>query len=497
MNYSQRVLGMTTMTDANFSHRKDLPSFVKDLVYSGVPLISSLISILFQVSSPSVIRSLVLILITCSVLLVIRRIRMDWKDGRLAGVAVVTGFFGWYAFPAFINFYSEQNSYINDLSIFLDQGNATRAVAYLSLFLFIWVLTDHYFDKIRLFRSEFPTVFYKTNPVRLTMLGIACCTVGFIPYVVSGMGISEIISLIFQSRLAEKPWIHTENLGNFRSPFLFIAQSAMTAGACILWLVTQEKSFPVYQKIVIGVCALIVSLLIFFDQGTRSVVALIILPVLLIKIFEVWKRSKLRFMISVFVFGVVFVALLQFLLFFRISGIPTGLPYPQILKWATLDDTTDMFSETVYALHLIPASHDFFRESVLVQFLVSPIPRFVWPSKPANQVVWYYTLHRWGIDIYEGGGNVFPGIVGQSYMSWGVWGPIFLGMFMGCLSSMADDFLARTNNFPNLYYRAIGVIISVWILLSYRVISPGLLYPVMIVFFIIRISSMRRVTVFV
>jgi len=313
------------------------------------------------------------------------------------------------------------------------------------------------------------------------------------------MGISEIISLIFQSRLAEKPWIHTENLGNFRSPFLYIAQSAMTAGACILWLVTQEKSFPVYQKIVIGVCALMVSLLIFFDQGTRSVVALIILPVLLIKIFEVWKRSKLRFVISVFVFGVVFVTLLQFQLFFRISGIPAVLPYPhpQILKWATLDDTTDMFSETVYSLNLVPASHDFFRESVLVQFLVSPIPRFAWPSKPTSQVIWFYTLHRWGIDIYEGGGNVFPGIVGQSYMSWGGWGPIFLGLFMGCLSSMADDFLARNNNFPNLYYRAIGVIISVWILLSYRVISPGFLYPVIIVFFIIRISSMRRVTIFV
>ena len=481
------------MTDANFSHRKDLPAFVKDLVYSGVPLISSLISILFQVSSPSVIRSLVLILFTCSVLLVIRRIRMDWKDGRLAGVAVVTGFFGWYAFPAFINFYSERNSYINDLSIFLEQGNATRAVTYLSLFLFIWVLTDHYFDKVRLFRSEFPTVFYKTNPVRLTLLGIACCTVGFIPYVVSGMGISEIVSLIFQSRLAEKPWIHTENLGNIRSPFLYIAQSAMTAGACILWLVTQEKSFPVYQKIVIGVCALIVSLLIFFDQGTRSVVALIILPVLLIKIFEVWKRSKLRFVISVFVFGVVFVTLLQFQLFFRISGIPAGLPYPhpQILKWATLDDTTDMFSETVYSLHLVPAAHDFFRESVLVQFLVSPIPRFAWPSKPASQVVWFYTLHRWGIDIYEGGGNVFPGIVGQSYMSWGGWGPIFLGLFMGLISSKVDGLLVRTSRNPDSYFRAVGVMMSVWILLSFRVISPGFIYPVMMVFVLVRLSSVR------
>jgi len=485
------------MVDAKYSQRKDLTSFVKELVYSGAPLVFSLVSIFFQVSSPSVIRSLVLLLFMCSVLLVIRRIRMDWKDGKLAGMAVVAGFFGWYAFPAFIKFYSEQNSYINNLSISLDQGNAIRAVAYLSLFLFIWVLADHYFYKVRLFRSKFSSVSYLTNPGRLTLLGIACCTVGFIPYVVFGMGISEIISLIFQSRLAEKPWIHTENLGNFKSPFLFIAQSAMAAGACILWLATQEKSFPLYQKIVIGVFAFMVSLLIFFDQGTRSVMALILLPVLLINIYEVWKRSKMRFVISAIVFGIVFVALLQIQLFSRISGIPAGLPYPQIQKWATLDDTTDMFSETMFSLHLIPASHEFFRESALVQFLVSPIPRFVWPSKPVSQVVWYYTLHRWGIDIYEGGGNVFPGVVGQSYMSWGGWGPIFLGLFMGWLSSRVDDFLSRANNFHNLYYRALGVIMSVWILISYRVISPGYLYPVIIVFLIIRSSSTRRVTAFV
>jgi len=482
------------MVDANYSHKNGLLGVVAELVYSGVPLVSSLGAILFKISSPSVVRSLVLLLLICSVLLVIRRIRRGWRDEKLAGLAVTIGFLGWYAFPAFINYYSEGNSFVYNLPISLDQDNAIWAVTYLSLFLFIWVLAAYYFAKIRLFRPIFPTVFYETNPVRLTFLGIACCAVGFIPYVVSGMGISEVFSLIFRSRLAEKPWIYVENLGNFWSPFLYMAHSSMAAGTCILWLVTQEKSFPLYRKLVIGAYAFLVSLLIFFDQGTRSIMALIVLPVLLIKLLEIWKFSKIRFVISSFVLGVIFLALLQFQLFFRISGIPALLPYPQLLKWATLDDTTDMFSETVYSLNLVPASHDFFRESVLVQFLVSPIPRFMWPSKPASQVVWFYTLHRWGIDIYEGGGNVFPGIVGQSYMSWGGWGPIFLGLFMGWLSSRVDDFLFCTNNFPDLYYRAIGVIMSVWILLSYRVLSPGFLYPVIIVFLIIRISSMRRGT---
>ena len=126
------------------------------------------------------------------------------------------------------------------------------------------------------------------------------------------------------------------------------------------------------------------------------------LPVLLMKCFEDWKHNKVRFLITASAFGVLFLFLLQLQLSFRVSGSSSELPQLLLLKWVTLEDTTDMFSETVFSLKLVPSLHDYFKESVLVQFLVSPIPRFIWPSKPASQVVWYYTLHRWGINIYEG-----------------------------------------------------------------------------------------------
>jgi oligosaccharide repeat unit polymerase len=316
---------------------------------------------------------------------------------------------------------------------------------FLSLFLVTWVLTDHFFARFRFFRPAFSAVSFETNPWRLTWMAIAFCAAGFVPYALSGHGTSEVISLIFQSRMAEKPWLHWQNLGDFRSPFLYISHSAMTAGACVLWLTTQEKKLSFSQRFLVGIIALIVSLVIFFDQGTRSTMALVLLPVFMVKFFEASKGSRVRFAISAFAFVMLFMALLQYQLVFRTGGILAGLPNFQLFKWVTLEDTTDMFSETVFSLKLVPALHDYFRESVLVQFLVSPIPRFIWPSKPASEVVWFYTLHRWGIDIYEGGGNIFPGMVGHSYMSWGGWGPIFLGGFMGWLSCRIDDFLVRTS----------------------------------------------------
>ncbi len=486
--------GISLVRDTKYSEGNSLLSLVEELVLSGLPLVSSVIAIQLQAFSLGVIRSLVLLLFVCSILILIRKVRTGWINGKLAGLAVIVGFLGWYAFPAIINYYSVGNSFLNDLPVSVNYSAAIWAVSYLSLFLFVWVLAGNCFDKIRLTRPVFRNVFYETNPVRLTLLGIACCMVGFVPYAFSGMGIPEIISLVLQSRLAEKPWIHTENLGNLRSPFLYLSQSAMVAGACILWLVSQEKSYPFYRRIVIGVFAFLISLLIFFDQGTRSIIGLIILPFLIIKLIDTWKRSKMVFTISAITFGVIFIAILQYQLLFRISGESAGLSYPQLLKWFTLDDTTDMFSETVYSLNLVPALHGYFKESVLVQFIVSPIPRFVWPSKPASEVIQFYTLHRWGIDIYEGGGNVFPGIVGQFYMSWGLWGPIVLGGFMGWLSSRVDGFLAHLSHIPGSYLRAVGVMMSVWILLSYRVLSPGLLYPVVMVYLLIRLSSVQRTT---
>ena len=468
---------------------QDLP---EEVVYAGVPLISSLIAIFFKVSSLSVVRYLVLSLFVSSLLLVIRRIRTDWREGKLAGLIVASGFLGWYAIPAFINFFSQENPYIGILPVSIHHETTIWAVIYLSLFLVTWVLASHFFARVRFFRPAFSIVSFETNPLRLTWIGIACCSAGFIPYIFSGMGISEVISLIFQSRLVEKPWLHWENLGDFRSPFLFISHSAMAAGACILWLTTREKKFKLSRRILIGMFVLIVSMVIFFDQGTRSTVALVVLPVLLMKCFEDWKKNKVRFFVSASAFGVLFLVLLQLQLSFRVSGTSSGLPQPVLLKWVTLEDTTDMFSETVFSLNLVPMLHDYFKESVLVQFLVSPIPRFIWPSKPASQVVWYYTLHRWGIDIYEGGGNVFPGVVGHSYMSWGGWGPIFLGGFMGWLSSRVDGFLIRTSRISAPYYRAVGVMMSVWILLSFRVLSPGFLYPVGMVFVMVRLSSTER-----
>ena len=171
------------MMDQEYSLNKALSDLPEELVYSGVPLISSLIAILLKVSSLSVVRFLVLSLFVSSLLLVIRRIRTDWRDGKLAGLIVASGFLGWYAIPAFINFFSQGNPYREILPVSIDHETTIWAVIYLSSFLVTWVLASHFFSMFRFFRPAFSIVSFETNPLRLTWIGIACCAVGFIPYI--------------------------------------------------------------------------------------------------------------------------------------------------------------------------------------------------------------------------------------------------------------------------------------------------------------------------
>jgi len=407
-------------------------------------------------------------------------------------MAITVGFLGWYALPAFINLFTLGTPYRKILPVAIDAETTIWTVFYLSSFMVAWLIACGFFSRFRFF-PVLPFGFWKeTDPRALAWMGIVFCVVGLAPYVVSGLSLSEIVALILRGRLAEKPWIYTENLGNYRSALLYVSHSAMAAGACVLWLTSQQRSFPLLQRVSVALIALFFTLLIFFDQGTRSIIALVTLPVLLTVFLEANRRSALGFVLTFFILGAAFLVFIQFQLLFRGSSNLPGISALAFSKWITLQDTTDLFSETVFAVKIVPSLHDFFRESVILQFLASPVPRFLWPSKPATEVVWFYTLQRWGIDIYEGGGNVFPGIVGQSYMSWGAFGPVLVGGFIGWLSSRVDGYMARTDRVRHPYFWAVGLIMSVWLLLSFRVLSTGFLYPVIMVVVLVALASARK-----
>lgn len=466
-----------------------IPDVKIDMVCAALPLPLCIASVIFDAYSPDIEHVIIGSMLVGPLILLVRHLMIDWKDGKLAGLSIITGFLVWYAIPAIVNLYTNGTAYRDILPVPIDEKTTIRAVFYLSTFMVTWVMASFFFHRFRLFQPIVRMNSCNVNPNLLTGLGIIFCAIGFIPFIFSGLGINEVISLILQGRLAEKPWIHWDNLGNLRSSFLYLSHSSMAAGACVLWFVSQEKTFSATKKFITLLTAFTITLIIYFDQGTRSIIALIVLPAIVYKLNKLIKLFNIKILIASFMSIVLFVLFLRFQLLYREVGSFALMSRPNIINLLTLEDTTDLFSETVFSLSIVPSLHDYFKESSFYQFIISPIPRFLWPSKPVSQVVWFYTLRRWGIDIHEGGGNVFPGIVGQSYMSWGMLGPIFLGIVLGWFSSRIDILLNRTNNFRENYFSIPVLMMCIWLFLSYRVISPGFVYPIIIVYMLIIISN--------
>jgi oligosaccharide repeat unit polymerase len=464
-------------------------AFMIDVWLAGLPLLASLIAMAFFEANATVIRLLVILLFITSTTLFILWMRRGLRAGKLAGIAVVAGFVGWYSFPGFVSLFNPSGRFGENLPIPIDNETVIWSVAYLSLFLLSWIVTAHLFS--RRFQVVPNTGLYTTRLRRIVLLAFAAALVGFIPYIASGLTVDEVINLIFQSRAVDKPWLFTDNLGNTTSAFVYLAQSAIVAGACLLWIITQDKRLGRLPRVLAGIMALLISVGIFFDQGTRSITALVVMPVLLLISIELWRHARKRIFVWIAIVAVALVFILQFQLFFRSSYTRADTSDLLLHDLPTLGGTSDYFTETMLAVQIVPAYHDFFHESVIEQFIVSPIPRFIWPGKPATQVVWFYSLLRWGVDVYQTGGNTFPGIVGQYYMSWGWLGPIMIGLMLGLATARTDAYLAQKDFQKNLYEAAVGILLAVWLFISFRVLSPGFFYPIIFVAVIVFLSRTR------
>jgi oligosaccharide repeat unit polymerase len=201
------------------------------------------------------------------------------------------------------------------------------------------------------------------------------------------------------------------------------------------------------------------------------------------------KRSRLAVVGAIVAITIGGILILQYQMLYRSSFTRDRIKDRLLKDWYTLGSTIDYFGENVFAVSIVPSSHGYFRESNVIQFITSPIPRFLWQNKPTSRVVRFYTMARWDIDILAGEGNTFPGIVGQYYMSWGWLGPIIIGLIFGWLARRLDVYVSPLLRAGSIYRASIGILVIAWMFLCYRILSPAYLYTIIIYFIIVAMSS--------
>lgn len=127
------------------------------------------------------------------------------------------------------------------------------------------------------------------------------------------------------------------------------------------------------------------------------------------------------------------------------------------------------FDALLFAEYLVPQQHDYFFDIAEPYFIIYWVPRTVWPNKPSVPSWQFYN------DTYTRNDpvwNVTPSIIGQYHMGWGVFGVVFIGIWMGFLTYIADRlFLALNTNNQHAMATLIGMS-YIFVVSSFRTYHP-------------------------
>lgn len=204
----------------------------------------------------------------------------------------------------------------------------------------------------------------------------------------------------------------------------------------------------------------------FVSGGTRHLWLYISLPSVLIVLRGLrgrLDRSRVLGLVAAS-FVVLLVAQAQFV-YRGVGWREIGNVTPE--DFATLNNT-GQFTALLFAEHLVPNEHPYFREFTEPYFIIHWIPRQFWPDKP--------TMESWAFynESYVQGAayNVTPSVIGQFHLNWGMPGVIFIGAWLGFLTFVADRILLSLH--PNRQ-RAMFVVAGMFyafIISSFRFYSP-------------------------
>ena len=241
-----------------------------------------------------------------------------------------------------------------------------------------------------------------------------------------------------------------------------LALFGIFGGALFFVYALKVKTWRRLAWILLGV----LSALPFVSAGTRHVWLYISLPSLLVLLRGFKGRFTPARVFAVIIATLFILTIAQFQIAYRTVGwreIGSG-PTQELLSV----NTNGHFTALLFAEHLVPDEHPYFRQPSEFYFLIHWIPRQLWPSKPIMESWLYYN------DSYVQGANfnVTPSVIGQFHMDWGLAGVIYIGACLGFLAMLADRVLLRLDSDRQ---RATFVVLGMFyafIISSFRFYSP-------------------------
>jgi hypothetical protein len=204
----------------------------------------------------------------------------------------------------------------------------------------------------------------------------------------------------------------------------------------------------------------------FVSGGARHLWLYISLPSVLI-VLRGFKGKLDRYRIwglAATVFVVLLVAQAQFV-YRAVGWREIGNVAPDEL---TTLNNTGQFTALLFAEHLVPDEHPYFKELTEPYFLIHWIPRQIWPNKPIMESWTFYN------ESYVQGAtfNVTPSVIGQFHLNWGFPGVVFIGAWLGFLTCLADRVFLLLNSDKQRALFVVNGMFYAFIVSSFRFYSP-------------------------
>ena len=307
---------------------------------------------------------------------------------------------------------------------------------------------------------------------------------GLLPYIIAGLNDPNYYRFLIAGR-GDTPWVlGAENplayAGNAQNTFYWIARALLVASAVLSGAYIRRGTNKLFRLILFFVF-ISVFLLVYFDQATRSVLALIVIPpfgyfVIKSSYSETTANPGRLLALSV-VIGLGLVLITQVQLVYRKSRNISAVVNTSLSSLAPKTQN-DFYTETAYAIDAKNKSSNLDTyESPMWLFITNPVPRVLWPDKPRPEVIWFYSYYRRGVDIWKTGGNALPSVVGQYYIILGslgvVWGGILFGIIVGWLGKIL-------NNSQSVEATMFSLSGMAYIFVSFRYFGPGFHYSTII-----------------
>jgi hypothetical protein len=240
-----------------------------------------------------------------------------------------------------------------------------------------------------------------------------------------------------------------------------------------------------------------------YNEGRRGPMAFMILPP--VGLFFIKYQSQMAGMFRKHSFKAYVTAgsmALLLLTIVQIQGAFRGISLANV-DMSKVDLTANrgnsMFSEALKGYEIIPDQHDFFSSHFigeglvrpypeqLYQFIIGPIPRALWTSKPVDPLWEWYNSVITGNVNGRVGTTVAKGEVGTWYFNYGFWGVIEGGFLVGWLMGLCERCLQNSGGRPMGLLMSLGF--GVWLFRIYRDFTFNELYGFIIGAIVLAILS--------